>query len=136
MMTVRQATKRGFLLLEMVLALAIFAMATTGFVVALHRMSQAASMSQNEARVSRILDSAMSEAMSVPMLEPGETRYEIGNTGIEVLTLVEQLDELETDDGAVLQEMFRIKVIARWYENGAWEERVAETWRYGLMYQS
>jgi len=38
------AASRGFLLLEMVLALAVFGMAATGFVVALHRMSATASL--------------------------------------------------------------------------------------------
>ncbi len=132
---IRHPHKRGFLLLEMVLALAIFSMATTGFVVALHQMSQAASLSQQETRVGRILESALSEAISAPVLEPREDRYELGDTGVEIWTVVEPLEELQTEDGSVLQEMYRVEVTARWYENGVWEERSAETWRYGLMYQ-
>jgi hypothetical protein len=31
--------------------------------------------------------------------------------------------------------MYRIEIQARWFANGAWQERVVETWRYGRMYQ-
>jgi len=136
MKTPNRQLRSGFLLLEMVLALAIFAAATTGFVVALHRMAEAASLSQSETRVTRILESAMNEAMSLPMLEPGENRYEIEGEKIEIWTVIELMEDLETEEGSILKEMYRIEVTARWYENGVWEERKAETWRYGLMYQS
>jgi hypothetical protein len=31
--------------------------------------------------------------------------------------------------------MFRIRITAKWVENGRTQERSAETWRYGMMYQ-
>jgi type II secretory pathway pseudopilin PulG len=70
--------RRGFLLLEMVLALAVFGMAATGFVVALHRMSAAASLAQSELRITRILDSALDETLSLPLLEEGQTNTTVG----------------------------------------------------------
>jgi hypothetical protein len=127
--------QRGFLLLEMVLALGVFAMAATGFVVALNRMSQTASQIQSELRITRILESAMDETISLPMLEEGETSIEVGETGIELNTTIELIEDLENEDGQILQEMFRIKIQARWFVNGAWQERLVETWRYGRMYQ-
>ena len=51
--------KRGFLLLEVVLALAVFAIACTGLTVAFHRMAGAANLAQSELRITRILDSAL-----------------------------------------------------------------------------
>ena len=30
---------------------------------------------------------------------------------------------------------FHITVTANWFENGSWQSRSAETWRYNLMYQ-
>jgi type II secretory pathway pseudopilin PulG len=127
--------KRGFLLLEMVLALAVFSMATTGFVVALHRMSKTADYAQSELRITRILDSALDETLSLPVLEEGETETEVGDTGIELRTIIEPIDDLENEEGMVLQEMYRIEISARWYANGAWQNRQVETWRYGRMYQ-
>lgn len=127
--------RRGFLLLEMVLALAVFGIAATGFAVALHRMSDVAALSQSELRITRILDSALDETISLPVLEEGETDTQVGKTGIELHTTIELIDDLENEDGVVLQEMYRIEIAARWYANSSWQERTVETWRYGRMYQ-
>jgi type II secretory pathway pseudopilin PulG len=132
-----QRAKRGFLLLEMVLALGVFGMAATGFIVALHRMADVAALAQSEMRVTRILDSALEETLSLPVLEEGVTESVVGQSPSEykLITTIEPLEELENEEGQILQEMFRIEVRARWFENGTWQERNAETWRYGRMYQ-
>ena len=127
--------RRGFLLLEMVLALAVFGMAATGFVVALHRMAAAASLAQSELRITRILDSALDETLSLPLLEEGETNTTVGDTGIELDTTIELIEDMENEDGEILQEMYRIEIRARWFANRQWQERIVETWRYGRMYQ-
>ncbi len=127
--------RRGFLLLEMVLALAVFGMAATGFVVALHRMAAAASLAQSELRITRILDSALDETLSLPLLEEGETNTTVGDTGIELDTTIELIEDMENEDGEILQEMYRIEIRARWFANSQWQERIVETWRYGRMYQ-
>lgn len=127
--------KRGFLLLEMVLALAVFGIAATGFAVALHRMAAAAQLAQSELRITRILDSALDEVISRPTLEESETSAEVGQTGIDLLTSIKPLEDLENEEGQLLQEMFVIHIDAKWYEDGAWQERSVETWRYGRMYQ-
>ena len=127
--------RRGFLLLEMVLALMVFGMAATGFVVALHRMSATASLAQSELRLTRILDSALDEILSLPVLEEGQTNSTVGETGIELDTTIELIEDLENEEGEILQEMYRIEIRARWFANGQWQERTVETWRYGRMYQ-
>ncbi len=125
----------GFLLLEMVLALAVFGIAATGYVVALHRMGDTASLAQNELRITRILDSALDEVISLPVLEEGTTNISVGDTGIELDTTIELLTEIENEDGELLQEMYRIEIVAKWFDNKEWQERTVETWRYGRMYQ-
>ena len=127
--------KRGFLLLEAVLAIAVFAIACTGLTMAFHRMSAAAGLAQSELRISRILDSALTEQLSLPMLEEGVSQIPIEDTNIELDVVIEPIEDMENQDGELLQEMFHIKIIAKWYENGAWQERTAETWRYNPMYQ-
>jgi len=131
----RKGQQRGFLLLEVILALAVFSAAATGFAVALHQMAKAAALAQNELRITRILDSALDETFSLPLLEEGTTTAQVGKTGIEMATKITILDGLESEQGAPLQEMYLITVTARWYESGQWKERSAETWRYGRMYQ-
>ena len=127
--------KRGFLLLEMVLALGVFGVAATGFAVALRKMAQAAQLAQSELSITRILDSALKETLSMPVLEEGTTQTPVGETGIELETTIEQLEELENEEGQILQEMFLIKINAHWFANGEWQDRFVETWRYGRMYQ-
>ncbi len=129
------ARRRGFLLLEVILALAVFSAAAVGFTVALHQMAKAATVAQSELRITRILDSALDETLSIPVLEEGTVTNPVGNTDIEMATTIKILDQLENQDGQPLQEMFLITVTARWFENGEWIERSAETWRYGRMYQ-
>lgn len=131
----KPSRKRGFLLLEVVLALGVFGIAATGFTVALHRMADAATLSQNELRITRILETALDETLSLPTLEEGTITTPVGDTGIDLDTTIEILDEIENEDGQLLQEMYRITVTAFWFANGAWQERSVETWRYGRLYQ-
>ncbi len=130
---------RGFLLMEVVLAIGIFAIAATGFAVALAKTADAASLAQRRMQITRILDSALREALSLPVLEEGTTtlalREEIGAAPVEIDTTIEILDQLENQDGQLLQQMFRIEVAANWYEDGVWNKETAETWRYGRLYQ-
>jgi hypothetical protein len=127
--------KRGFMLLEVVLAVGIFAAAATGFVIALNQMAATAEMAQREMRVTRILHSALHEALSIPQLEEDEYTTEVIETGMEIKTRIEIIDDLENQDGQLLQEMFRIEITARWYESSGWRERSVEALRYGRMYQ-
>ena len=127
--------RRGFLLLEVLLALMVFGIAATGFTVALKQMAIAADAAQRELRITRILESALDEALSVPTLEEGTTTAVVRDTDIEIDTTIELLKELESEEGPLLQEMYRVNVTAHWFSDNAWQERSAETWRYGRMYQ-
>lgn len=127
--------RRGFLLLEVIFALAIFGIAATAFAVAFHRMYQAADLAQSEMRITRMLESSLNEAISVPTLEEDTTSYLLIERDTEIETKVERLEDLENEDGQLLQEMYRITVTARWYQDGAQRERSAETWRYARLYQ-
>lgn len=131
----RSSRSRGFLLLEVLLALGVFSAAAVGFAVALHRMAATAEMAQREMRVTRILDSALYEALSLPAMEEGVTTTTVVESGMEIDTKIEIVDDLENQDGALLQDMFRIEITANWFESGTWQSRSVETLRYGRMYQ-
>lgn len=126
---------RGFLLMEVVLALAVFGIAATGFAVALNSMAKVATSAQQELRITRILESALDEAVSVPTLEEGTTTSVVPDTDIEIDTVIELLPEIQNQDGQLLQEMYRVNVTANWFADGEWQKRSAETWRFGRMYQ-
>lgn len=113
----------------------MFAIACTGLTVAFHRMAEAAGLAQSELRITRILDSALTEQMSFPTLEEGITQIPVEGSNIELDVVIEPIEDLENQDGELLQQMFHIKITANWFEKGAWQERSAETWRYNPMYQ-
>lgn len=130
--------RKGFLLLEVLLALGVFGIAATGFAVALHKTADLAATAQRKLKMTRLLESALAEAMSYPVLEEGTTSVavdEMSDQGLEIETTVELLEEMENEDGQLLQEMYRIEVVARWFENGRAREQLAETWRYSRLYQ-
>lgn len=133
--------RKGFLLMEVLLALGVFGMAATGFAVALHRTADLASLAQHKIQISRLLESALDEAMSFPVLEEGvfetdqDKLKEMTAQSLELITTVELLPEMENEDGQLLQEMYRIQVEAFWFENGVAQEAMAETWRYSRLYQ-
>lgn len=135
MISPRTSPVRGFLLFEVILALAVFGIAATGFAVALHKMADVAVVAQSEMRITRILESALDEAMSVPTLQEGTTSVRLAEGDIDIDTKIELMqEELKNEDGQNLQEMYRITVIAHWYDT-AQQERSAETWRYARLYQ-
>ena len=130
--------RKGFLLLEVLLALGVFGIAATGFAVALHKTADLAATAQRKLKMTRLLESALAEAMSYPVLEEGTTSVavdEMSDQGLEIETTVELLEEMENEDGQLLQEMYRIEVVARWFEIGQAREQLAETWRYSRLYQ-
>jgi hypothetical protein len=98
-------------------------------------MAQAADLAQNELRITRMLESSLNEAISVPTLEEDTTSVILIERDTEIETKVEKLEDLENEDGQLLQEMYVITVTARWFQDGAQRERSAETWRYGRLYQ-
>jgi type II secretory pathway pseudopilin PulG len=130
--------RSGFLLMEVLLALAVFGIAATGFAVALHETADLADAAQTRLNMTRLLESALTEAMSLPVLEEGTTSVaveEMSEDGLEVETNIELMDKIENQDGQILQEMYRIEVVARWFKSGIAQEESAETWRYSRLYQ-
>ena len=134
-MTNPATSRKGFLLLEMLLAIMVFAMAATGFVVALQSMSKTADQAQTELQITRILETALNETLSLPILEEGELSDVAGDGSIDILAVVEPIEDLENENGDQLNELFSIRISARWYQNGDWQEREIETWRYARLYQ-
>lgn len=129
------ADSGGFALLEVVLALLLFAIVGTSLSTALNSVGRIAGDARREMSLTRLIDSELRAAMSLPQLEEGVTTKVLDEKGIEIETLIEPLEELENENGQILQQMFRIQVKAVWWENNDWQEVSAETWRYERLYQ-
>lgn len=126
---------RGYLLLEVVLAMGIFALAATGFTIALQKAADASDMAAREMQVTRMLQSSLDAAISIPVLEEGETAEKLEERQMEIVTKYEKMEEMENQDGQLLQEMWRITVTAYFLQGNTELERTAVTWRYGRLYQ-
>ena len=131
----RRRTRKGYLLLEVVLAMAVFSLAATGFTLALQKAADASDMAAREMQITRILSSALDEALAVPVLEEGEAVMELEERQVDIQTLYERIEEMENQDGQLLQDMWRITVTAFYVQDGAEIKRSAVTWRYGRLYQ-
>lgn len=130
---------RGFLLLEVILALMIFGIAATSFAVALQKTADLAMLAQREGKITRLLETALTEAMSMPTLEEGTKDPvvidEMSDVRMDMQTTIKALTDMENEDGQILQEMYEVTVTAHWIQDNAWQERSATTWRYGRLYQ-
>ena len=125
----------GFALMEVMLALLIFAWVGTALASAMHSIGKISSDIRKQMVLTRILDSELREAMSVPQLEEGITEESLEEGQIDIRTVVLPLEEIQTEEGQVLQEMFSIQVTATWWEGTEYVEETVETWRYGRHYQ-
>lgn len=126
---------RGYLLLEVVLAMGIFALAATGFTIALQKAADASDMAAREMQVTRMLQSSLDAAISIPVLEEGEVSEKFEERGMEIVTKYEKMEEMENQDGQLLQDMWRITVTAYFLQGNTELSRTAVTWRYGRLYQ-
>jgi Tfp pilus assembly protein PilV len=126
---------RGYLLLEVVLAMGVFAMAATGFTVALQKAADASDMAAREMQITRILQSSLDEALAVPVLEEGEITQKLEERNIDIVILYEKIEDMENQDGQLLQNMWRVTVTAYFLQGTTEMSRTAVTWRYGQLYQ-
>ncbi|TAE92091.1 MAG: type II secretion system protein [Verrucomicrobia bacterium] len=125
----------GYLLLEVVLAMGLFALAATGFTRALQSAADASDMAAREMQVTRILQSSLDEALSLPVLEEGETTEDLEEREMRIVTNFERIEDLENQQGQLLQDMWRITVTAYFRQGTVELTRSATTWRYGRLYQ-
>lgn len=122
-------------MLEVILALSVFAIVGTSLAMALNSIGKIAGEARKEVSLNRLVDSELRAAMSLPQLEEGVTTKALEERGVEIETLIEPLEEIETEEGRLLQDMWLVQVKAVWWEDNEWQEIVAETWRNGRLYQ-
>ena len=125
----KRRQSRGYLLLEVVLAMGIFAMAATGFTIALHKAADASDLMSREMQIT------LDEAISVPVLEEKSMTVTLDERNMEIETIYEKMEEMENQDGQLLQDMWRVTVICHYFQDNNEMARQAITWRYGRLYQ-
>lgn len=149
---------KAFVLLEVILALALFSMISVGITGALKQIGESAFLSGEELRVQRKLESWLTRYSkadfndqefrdALPLEEiAGEVFGEVPETdemGVDYYAIVEELEEMytvrDTEDQQAeikLNNMYRIRIEAIWGERDNPQQRVAETIRYASLYQN
>jgi len=126
--------RRGFLLLEVLVALGIFSMAAVAMAVAINEVSQRLSEAHREARVAASLETRLLDVALSPALELGEfTEDEVDGMGLLWSYRVEEV-EILNEDGEVLPQMYMIEVWAVQRTPLEPREWRMETLRYGPLY--
>lgn len=140
---IHKKRRRGFVLMEVVLALTLFGMVGVAYLVALQDVAELLREIRREAKITRVLDSELRKWMSLPQIEESEPDPSLleERDQLEVKVVIRRLEDVveearfTTEEGRVLQQMFHIQATATWYEDREWHERTAETWRYARLYQ-
>ena len=127
--------RRGMILMELIMAIAIFGMVALGLMRALSIGAQTAVVGQLELRMLLRLQSTLTEYSKLQRLEEGTFDSDPDDLGVITRTEIVKLDKLETADKQLLQDMFHIIVRAEYDNFGTKGEMMADTYRYAKLYQ-
>ena len=125
----------GFMMAEVILALGIFSIVATSYSRALAFLWRTTAYVKEKQVITQIMDSALNEALYLQRLEEGSTEVYIEERDLDLETIVVPLEEMETIDGNFLQNMWQVTVIARFEQDGQYQERVVRGWRYLPLYR-
>ena len=120
---------------EVILALGIFTIVATSYSKALATLWRTTAYVKEKQVITQIMDSALNEALYLQRLEEGSTEIYIEERDLDLETIVLPLEEMETIDGNFLQNMWQVTVIARFEQDGQYQERVVRGWRYLPLYR-
>lgn len=131
---VTRPRRRGFLLMEVIISLFIFVLVAASFTRALSMLWRSTSFVKEELVISQIMESALYESLYLQRLEEGSFEIYIEERDVDLETIVTPL-EIENMDGILLQQMWEVRVIARYEQDGIDEEREMRGWRYLPLYR-
>ncbi len=101
---------RGFMLLEVIIAVAVFAFAVVGLSLTMNRLIDTELVTREEQRLRLEVQSRVAEARLEPIQE-GVVELREGEDGTRFRRVIEPL-EMENMDGIVLGDMFLLRVEA------------------------
>ncbi len=124
---------RGIVLLEVLLAMAVFSLVAIALTVALNRIGVLAAEARMEAYVAEQVRSYLEERSKAPGIQAGVTTAGPDEKGVTYTVRVEPLT-LKNEAGATLPGMLRVSVEAAWTDGALEQVVAAETYRYSLLY--
>lgn len=121
--------RRGFTLLETLLALMVFSTAVVALVEAVHQLGEHTLLRRHEAAVQERMRSLLVEHTRVlekeVELQEGDVTYTVTHTPL----------ELKDRDGQPVEGLFEVRVTAAWMEGRTQQQASAETWVYPPLFR-
>ena len=106
----------GFALLEILLAIALFALVSVGMTQAIDGIAKTSNQARQEAQVLRVLESVLAEVAHQPEFKATSITFNPTADGIDASATIEKV-KLITKDKVELDHMFRIRAEA-WITDG------------------
>ncbi|MCP5557392.1 MAG: prepilin-type N-terminal cleavage/methylation domain-containing protein [Verrucomicrobiaceae bacterium] len=127
---VPRVAPRGFVLLEIVLAMALFSIVAVGMTRALDQIAQTSKAARMEAMVLRVLESVVAEVSHQPEFKKTSINFPKTADGVDASARIEKI-ELRTKDKVVLDHLFIVRADA-WLADGRDQmfKRSMETYVY------
>ena len=130
----RRLSRKGFMLMEVILALMIFAVIATAYTKAMSSVWRNSTFVKDELVIAQILDSELTKTLYYPELQAGSTERYVPERDMNVETQIVEL-EMENEEGRLLSQMWEVVVIGRYLQDGLTQERVVRGWRYLPLYR-
>jgi len=130
----RRLSRNGFMLMEVILALMIFAVIATAYTKAMSSVWRNSTFVKDELVIAQILDSELTKTLYYPELQAGSTERYVPERDMNVETQIVEL-EMENEEGRLLSQMWEVIVIGRYLQDGLTQERVVRGWRYLPLYR-
>jgi type II secretory pathway pseudopilin PulG len=124
----QQTGVQGYALLDVALALTIFAFSITSLVVLLQRTVDTSASFARDRLIQSAIDSYMTETKRKPVREMNGEYFDEA-LGITFRAEVEDL-ELANADGGGLKDLYKLTVTAEFEDDGGTQEEVAELFIY------
>ncbi|MCW0220575.1 MAG: prepilin-type N-terminal cleavage/methylation domain-containing protein [Prosthecobacter sp.] len=121
---------RGMTIMEVLLALAVFSIAAMALVGTLNQIAMVSNDSERLLEIEQSLESLIDEYGKMPQIRELDEQIKPGADGVAFRVLIQQVKDLQNQEGRFLQNTFRIQATARWDEGTGPIEIQAETYRY------
>jgi len=120
----KKSNTGGYALLDVILAVAIFAIAVTGLVGFIQRIGETSSAFARDRQIQYGIEAAVAEAKSKPVSEMTSEVYD-ELLDVTYSTTVESL-ELDNGEGAALKDVYTLTVTASFLDDGGEQTETAE----------
>ncbi len=123
------------MLLEMIIALTIFAFSTVSISALMTRASNLNHKTKIELFVSDLIDAEIKNALSQNTLSASLYHKENNEYHCVLTTEITQLKNIYNENSEIIDQIYKIKVDARYFDGSEWLIKSSDTWRYNRMYQ-